>query len=219
MVRFAFATVAAAFVALSAASSFAAATVKTRGKIAVAAGLPLVAVSTDPVVQRVLNEDFYAAGRGARDEAKVATMTVTLTQRVLKPGLSLEEVAPGDPGVVALLRAAGATPPPIGDAGAGQLDPYENMARMDAVRPDNPAVQQLRAEQAFNKSLGMPGTGGPFARRGAADDQGYDTVMVARVTVDDLCEQFAVVAVAHPGDDLRETKKLVAEEIANAALH
>ena len=62
----------------------------------------------------------------------------------------------------------------------------------------------------------MPGTN-PF--RTHDDEQTYDTVIVARVTVDDRRDQFMVVALAHPGDDARQVKKLVAEEIANAALH
>jgi len=207
-----------ACVAMSAASAAGdAATVRTRGKIDVSANTSIVAVSTDPDVQRVLNDDFYAARRGPRADTKVtATLTVTLTQRVLKPGVSLSEIAPGDPGVVALLRAAGATPPPIGDSGVEQPDPYENVAKMQALRPDNPSIQQLKQEQAYNRSLGMPGTN-PF--RTHDDEQTYDTVIVARVTVDDRRDQFMVVALAHPGDDARQVKKLVAEEIANAALH
>jgi hypothetical protein len=218
-VRYPFATITAALVAFAATSAFGAATIRSRGKIEIAAGMPLVAVSTDPLIQRVLNEDFYAARRAAHGEASVATITVTLTERALKPGVSLNDVAPGDPGILALLRAAGATTPPIGDTGASQVDPFENAARTQALRPDNPAIEQLRQQQAFNKAIGMPGAGGPYVAHNAADDEGYDRVTVARVSVDDQHEQLMVVAVAHPGDDARETKKLVAEAIANAALH
>jgi hypothetical protein len=217
--RCALATAMIAFVALAATSALGAATIKSRGKIEIAPDMPLIAVSTDPVVQRVLNDDFYAARRAGRGDARVATLTVTLTEHVLKPGVSLSDVAPGDPGVLALLRAAGASTPPIGDAGAGQVDPFENAARMQALQPDNPAIQQLREEQAFNRAIGMPGSGGPFRPNRPGDDEGYDRVTVARVSVEGQREQLTVVAVAHPGDDPRETKKLVAEEIANAALH
>lgn len=210
---------AAVLVAFAATSALGAAAVKTRGKLEIAPNMPMVAVSTDPVIQRVLNEDFYAARRAGQGEAKVATITVTLTERALKPGVSLNEVAPGDPGILALLRAAGASTPPIGDTGASQVDPFENAARMQVTRPDNPAIEQLRQDQAFNKALGMPGSGGPYVAHNAAADEGYDRVTVARVSVDNQREQLTVVAVAHPGDDAREAKKLVAEAIANAALH
>jgi hypothetical protein len=192
--------------------------VQTRGKIVVAPNATLVAVSTDPVVQRVLNDDFYAAGRGPGVGSKLAaTLTVTLSERLLKPGVSLNELAPGDPAVVALLRAAGAEPPPVGDTGNQPVDPYENVARMETAHPDDPALQEFRQQQAFNKSLGMGGA--PLPAQEAQEDQSYDRVIIARVTADERRDQFIVVAVAQPGDDVHYVKKLVAEEIANAALH
>jgi hypothetical protein len=209
--------VAAAGAALSAAAAFAGdARVQTRGKIDVAANTPMVAVSTDEVVQRVLNDDFYAARRSPAAITKApATLTVTVSERVLKPGVSLNDLAPGDPGVVSLLRAAGATPPPVGDSGAAQIDPYENDARRQATRPDDAGTEYFRQQQAFDQSMrngGSPGAETP-------DNQVYDTVIVARVTVGDRRDMYTVVAVAHPGDDLRQTKRLMAEDIANAALH
>jgi hypothetical protein len=47
----------------------------------------------------------------------------------------------------------------------------------------------------------------------------YDTVFVARATVGSSGGALIVVAVAHPGYDSHEVRKLVAEEIANAVLH
>ena len=70
----------------------------------------------------------------------------------------------------------------------------------------------------MERSLGMPVAGGPTVGHDAGDE-GYDTVMVVRVTVDERRDQFLAVAVSHTGDDPRQTKKLIAEEIANAALH
>ena len=196
-----------------------AAEVKTRGKLEVAPDIPILAVSTDPVVQRVLTEDFYAANRGPSTVAKsISTLTVMLSQRVLKPGVSLNDLAPGDPAVVALIRAAGATPPTVGDTGNNPPNLYEETARMEALRPEDPGLQQFRAQQAFERGAGMPGAGSPPISQ-AEDEQTYDTVIVARVTADDRAGGFTAVAVAHPGDDIRAVKKLIAEEIASAALH
>ena len=192
--------------------------IQTRGKIDVSAEVPLVAVSTDPVVQRVLNDDFYAAKRGPGVGIKApATLTVTLTERLLKPGVSLNEVAPGDPAVVALLRAAGAEPPRLGDTGITRIDPYEAAARIESVRPEDPGMQNFRQQQAFNQSIAGAGPG-TYAQE-LAENQSYDQVIIARVTVDGQRDRFTVVAVAHPGDDIRNVKRLVAEDIANAALH
>jgi hypothetical protein len=52
------------------------------------------------------------------------------------------------------------------------------------------------------------------------DDAGeYDTIIVARASLNGKPEELTVVAVVHPGEDERDAKKLVAEEIANAVLH
>jgi len=192
--------------------------IETRGKIDVSADVPLVAVSTDPVVQRVLNDDFYAAKRGPGVGIKApATLTVTLTERLLKPGVSLNEVAPGDPAVVALLRAAGANPPPLGDTGSRPVDPYEAAARIENVRPEDPGMQNFRQQQAFQQAING---GGPATNaQEMAENQSYDQVIIARVTVGGQNDRFTVVAIAHPGDDIRNVKRLVAEDIANAALH
>lgn len=66
-------TVIAAFAARAATSAFGAATVKTLRQNEIAASMPLVAASADPVIHRVLNEDFYAARRAGHVDAKAAT--------------------------------------------------------------------------------------------------------------------------------------------------
>jgi hypothetical protein len=193
-----------------------AAEIRTRGKLEIAPRTPLVAVSTDPVVQRVLNDDFFAAGRNTRSDASGgATITVTLSEQVLKPGVSLQQLAPGDPKIIALLRAAGATTPPIGDSGDKPIDPYANLERREMLNPDDPATRQLREEQAFYQSLAR----GPVNAQESDENQGYDKVVIARATVSDRGDEFIVVAVVHPDDEFRKVKKLVAEEIANAVLH
>lgn len=75
--------------------------------------------STDTVIQQVLRDDLRAAKRSPDADTKsVLTLTVTVSQQQLKPGVSLAQVAPGDPQVAALLKEAGATPPPLGDTGS-----------------------------------------------------------------------------------------------------
>ena len=92
--------------------------VKKSGKLTAPAGASLMAFCTDPTVEAVLSQDFRTAKRAADADSKtVTTLTVSVTQQFLKPGISMEEVAPGDPEVADLLKAAGATPPPLGDTG------------------------------------------------------------------------------------------------------
>jgi hypothetical protein len=47
----------------------------------------------------------------------------------------------------------------------------------------------------------------------------YDTIFIARATAGDPSAELTVVAVAHPGFDAHEVRKLIAEEIANSVLH
>jgi hypothetical protein len=55
------------------------------------------------------------------------------------------------------------------------------------------------------------------ARRLQAKD--FDNVIVARVSISGSPDEMTVVAVFHPGEDEHEAKKVIAEEIVNAALH
>jgi len=67
----------------------------------------------------------------------------------------------------------------------------------------------------------------PYQRNSSLDEERrereasaiYDTIFVARVTAGTDSSELTVVAVAHPGFDAHETRKLIAEEIANSALH
>jgi hypothetical protein len=88
------------------------------GKISVPPDVGVVAFSTDALVADRLRQDFAAEGRGADANASTPlTLSVTVSQSPLKPGVSLQDIAPGDPEIAALLRSAGATPPPVGDTG------------------------------------------------------------------------------------------------------
>lgn len=93
--------------------------------------------------------------------------------------------------------------------------------------PDSSTMQQIRDYQAQGAFMGR---GMPFAPglhpspykpspSAAAGSGVYDTAIVARATSSNGSDEMTVVAVTHPGEDLRKAKELVAEEIANALLH
>ena len=93
--------------------------VKVGGKLPVPPTIPLGVIATDPVLQQVLSQDFQVAGRLASPSAtSELTLTVTLTHRALEPGMSLNEVAPGNGDAVALLKQAGVKAPPLPEQAA-----------------------------------------------------------------------------------------------------
>jgi len=186
------------------------------GKLNVPANASVVAICTDPVVQNVLNEDLRAArhGQPSNPENSV-TLTVTVNQQMLAPGVSLNQMFPGDPSMVELLKEAGADPPPLGDSGNQPIDPFANEARRQALSPDDPVTDQFRAYQARRNALGN----GPTPYDKIPKNQIYDTVIVARASLEGAADELKVVAVVHSGDDARQAKELVAEEIANSVLH
>jgi hypothetical protein len=97
--------------------------VKVGGKLPVPPTIPLGVIATDPVLQQVLSQDFQVAGRLASASAtSELTLTVTLTHRALEPGMSLNEVAPGNGDAVALLKQAGVRPPPLPEQAAQDQD-------------------------------------------------------------------------------------------------
>ena len=134
----------AAVIAAAAAASLLAQTkawaveVKHAGKLVIPLGTPLAVFSPDPTVMTVLSQDIDAARRGASATARSPlTITVDIVSSPLKPGVTLNQVALGDPDVGGLIQAAGATPPPLGDTG-------------DQV--DEAALAQSRAQA----SMGLP---------------------------------------------------------------
>jgi hypothetical protein len=50
-------------------------------------------------------------------------------------------------------------------------------------------------------------------------DNDYDTVVIARASVSGAPEEMTLVAVSHPGEDVNDAKKHIAEQIANSILH
>src|SRR5258708_32173184 len=119
------------------------------GKLNVPADASVVAICTDPVVQNVLNEDLRGArhGQPSNPDSSV-TLTVTVNQQMLAPGVSLNQMFPGDPSMVELLKEAGADPPPLGDSGIQPIDPFAQQARRQALTPDDPVTEQFKAYQA-----------------------------------------------------------------------
>lgn len=188
------------------------------GKLTAPANAAVVAICTDPVVQNVLNEDLRAARHGQPSNSdNSVTLTVTVNQQMLAPGVSLNQMFPGDASMVELLKEAGAEPPPLGDSGTQPIDPFAQEARRRALSPDDTATDQFKAYMAARQA--MSGVGAQTPYDDIPKNQIYDTVIVARASLEGATDELKVVAVVHAGDDARRAKQLVAEEIANAILH
>ena len=115
LIRF---TLIAAMIVSVAASRTMALEIRTSGKITVPADVKVVPFSTDALVADRLRQDFEAEHRLASGSANAPlTLSVTMTESPLRPGVSLQDLAPGDPDIEGLIRSAGATPPPVGDTG------------------------------------------------------------------------------------------------------
>ncbi|HVN64421.1 MAG TPA: hypothetical protein VMT58_07270 [Candidatus Binataceae bacterium] len=191
--------------------------VKVAGKLTPSHGVAILPICTDPVVQNVLSEDLRVTHNSEQGRNTTpVTLTVSLNQRLLAPGVSLTELFPGDPEMAELLKAAGADPPPLGDTGDQPIDPYAQEARRQALNPDDSMTAGFRNYQA--QQMTMRGANAPTPYDSIPKDQIYDTVIVARATLGTAPDELKVVALVHSGDDLRKAKELVAEEIANAVL-
>jgi len=226
--------------------------VRRAGKISVPGNAQVVAFSTDSVVADVLRQDFEAEHRGADANATdPVTLSVSVNEQSLRPGVSLQDLAPGDPEVEGLIKAAGATPPPVGDTGTDvdQAALARARAQNNMLPPGATPMQTLMNTLQAQGNLGQPtadpsgaGTtpppppGSPGYTGDTADymSQGYesagrharqlqasdfDNVIVARVSISGSPDEMTVVAVYHPGEDEHDAKKMIAEEIVNAALH
>jgi hypothetical protein len=133
--------------------------VRKAGKITVPADAQVVPFSTDATVADVLRQDFAAEHRGADANAKSpVTLSVAVTQRPLRPGVSLQDLAPGDPNVEALLKSAGATPPPVGDTGTEVDEAALARARAEnhMLPPGATPMQNLFNQIQTHGDLGPP---------------------------------------------------------------
>lgn len=226
--------------------------VKKAGSLTVSGDGALMIFCPDRLIQETLNQDFRAAKRNATADSKtVLSLTVTVSQQPLKPGISLEQVAPGNPQVAELIRQAGGTPPPLGDTGdrADQAAVARTIAQRQQRPADSsplshilsgefgsqpPPCGQGQSPLSCADPTPQPETSQPHhtgdltdylnrANPGGAprreDDSAFDTVVVARASLSGSTDELTVVALVHPGDEVAEAKKLIAEEIANAILH
>lgn len=232
--------------------------VRTAGKLNVPSDQPLLVFSTDATVAQVLNQDLDAAHRGAGAHPGL-TLSITVNQQFLKPGVSLNDLAPGHADEVAnMIKEEGGTPPRLGDTGdkVDEAAIARERVERQMVPHDNPTQRLINQFEAPPGDLGppppcdpaapAPGCAGPVqtprprpgspgyvgdaqqymqqggarpGRPGSDDASQYDTVVVARASLGTAPDEMTVVAVAHPGEDMHEAKKLIAEEIANAILH
>jgi hypothetical protein len=230
--------------------------VKVGGKLPVPPTTPIGVIATDPVLQQVLSQDFQLAGRLAgADATSELTLTVTLTHRALEPGMSLNDVAPGNNNAVALLKQAGVKPQPLPEQVAPANQNGESDQDADTAAEGNPqakndvnSYEQQGQQEAPSAMMGPPmmpmtqwpvppavaqqrsaippylqpyqSTSRPGERGGAGDASAvFDTIFIARATAGSGSGELTVVAVAHPGFDPHEARKLIAEEIANSVLH
>ena len=192
-----------------------------------------MAIATDPVIQDVLNEDFSVAPRmKAAHGSKTLTLTVTLNQRVLQPNLSLTDLAAGAPAAAELLSAAGYKQQAPGDNGGEQL-PADAQAYMQNGNPPATAYQNNNYSQQHDQLSGFPPVMSTW--RDPRDPRNrpipppdylvqppssiYDSAVIAHAVLSDGKGEMTLLAVAHPGEDLRAVKKQLAERIANAVLH
>ena len=213
--KFSAVTVTAIFMLVAIGIAFAA-TVKTAGRLKLPPHTDVIVICNDPTVLTVLNQDFAVERRTLGNVTDTMTLTVTVNQKVMAPGVSLSEVFPGDPSMVRLLEEAGESAPPLGDTGDQAPDPYAEAARRQALGNDDSLTSSFRNEQAFKESMRSRGSS-PYDS--IPKNQIYDTVIFARANLGSLSGELKVLALIHGGDDAQDAKKLVAEEIANNLLH
>ena len=117
--------------------------------------------------------------------------------------------------MVRLLEQAGADPPPLGDSGDQRpiRSPRRSAAKRWLLRIRS--TEQFRAYEASQQAMNHAAT--PYDD--IPKNEIYDTVIVARASLEGAMDELKVVAVVHSGDEVRRAKELVAEEIANAVLH
>ncbi|MGA2408982.1 MAG: hypothetical protein ABSG46_01155 [Candidatus Binataceae bacterium] len=233
--------------------------VKRAGTLNIPLATPMIVFSTDPTIMNTLTQDIEAARRGADANTQAPlTLTVNVAESPLKPGVMLNSIAMGDPDVASLIKAAGATPPPLGDTGdeVDQAALAQARAQSSIGLPhDTPMQSALSAIQSHGELGPMADAGGcngvpcpdpnamatPHANPGdpgytgdvedyvaqsqrrphffqGNDNSQYQTVVVARAGVSGSPQEMTVVAVVNPGEDVREAKRMVAEEIANSVL-
>jgi len=112
------------------------------------------------------------------------------------------------------------------------VNSYEQQGQMQQQsapmsRPPLPMTQWPVPPAMAQQRSAIPPYMQPYRRNGPLDEARhereasavYDTIFVVRVTAGSDGNELTVVAVAHPGFDSHEARKLIAEEIANSVLH
>jgi hypothetical protein len=217
---------------LAAPGSARAVQLRTAGVLAVPPQTPVIPVSTDPVVQRVLNDELHG-GSAAGQARTPVTLTVTLETHALGPGMSVSDLAPGDPEVAGLLRRMGINVPVLAEVQGEGVDPYAAIAKREALAPNMSAMDQIRNAGA-NGQVPL-GPGGPMsalsmmpfgsmqpsygAASGPRQAQAtLGTVLVSQAVLSTGGRPLTIVALLNPDDDVREAKKLIASNIVSAVL-
>jgi hypothetical protein len=158
------AAVIAAMVVVSASGTASAVKIRHAGKLTVPLNTPLAVFSTDSTIMNVLSEDIDVARReaGANTPTPV-TITVEVAESPLKPGVTLNQIALGDPDVAELMKSAGATPPPLGDTG-DQVDQAalakareENAMGLPHDTPMESALNAIQTQGSLGPSMADPG--------------------------------------------------------------
>jgi len=122
--------------------------------------------------------------------------------------------------MVELLKAAGAEAPPLGDTGdAPSADPWETQARArHALNPLDPATENFKNYQAMRNQ--MSGANAPTPYDSIPKNELYDTVIVARASIDGSFDSVEGGGGWCIRAMIRARRKFWwAEEIANAVLH
>ena len=133
--------------------------IRKAGKISIPADVGVVPFSTDAMIADTLRQDFEAEHREADDNASSpVTLSVNVTERSLRPGTSLQDLAPGDPDVAMLLKSAGATPPPLGDTGTDVDEAVLARARAEnhMLPPGATPMQSILNQIQTHGDLGPP---------------------------------------------------------------
>ena len=184
--------------------------IKTLGRLKIPPDAAVMSICTDPVVQSVLGEDLRQSHRNGAP----VIVTVTVNSHALAPGVSLQDLSPGDPSVAGMLKDMGAEPPALGDTGDKPLeDQYTMQARRQILGHEDAGTAAMRGyvnnreESAPSQYDNLP------------PEQLYQTAIVARASASDASTELKVVALVEPGGDVRVAKKMVAEAIADAILH
>jgi hypothetical protein len=202
------------------------------GALAVPSDARIMVISTDFTMQDVLSEDFSVARRSKpTGTPQTLTLTVSVIQRVLQPGVSAMDLAPGVPHVPALLKAAGYFAPveQTGQPLTGDAAAYMSQGNPTGVNRNYQAMQSnpMNMWARMNPYGGPPTPPDPRDPRNQAMlqpdleklSQTYDTAVIAHAVLSDGKGELTAVAVAHPNEDLHDVKRQLAERIANAVLH